>query len=95
MFVVSILSCVILAAVGARLAKAQPWKGAVLAVAYLTVTFGAAMMQVNLLLMLIAGIVAVGVVAGPLGLKGGQTANIALGCLIGYWFPIVAGPAMS
>ena len=66
---VSILACIVLAALGARIAKALPWKGAVSAGAYLAAFFFASLFTDSIILMLAAGIIAVGIISGPMSLK--------------------------
>lgn len=89
LIIASFLTSIVLAAIGARLAGAEPWKGAALGVAYVAATLLTGLFTTSVLLALIAGLVAVGIVAGPLGILSKQSMNIALGCIIGQWAPIL------
>lgn len=94
LFLLSILACIVLAAIGAKLSSAEPWKGAVLGGIYVVVTLAIGTFQISVFLIFIAGVISIAISAGPMALKNRQTANILLGCLIGYWTPIFIMPSV-
>lgn len=85
----SILFSIILGSLGARISGAAPWKGTVLAIAYLAAVSFAGLFTASTFLALITGVIAIGLIAAPMALKSQQSTNIALGCVLGQLAPIL------
>ncbi|MBT2130097.1 hypothetical protein [Aliiroseovarius lamellibrachiae] len=89
LIITAMLSTIILAAIGIRIAGGEPWKGAVLAVAFIFASIGASAVAQNLLLAIIAGAVAIAVLAGAMKIPPKQSGNALLGCIIGQLTPLL------
>lgn len=87
LFIIALLSSVIFAAIGARIAGGEPWKGAVLAVAFIAGTIAASFVAQSLLLFFIAGAVLAAIIAGAMNIPSRQAANALLGCVLGQLVP--------
>lgn len=89
MVIIAMVSAIILAAIGMRIAGGEPWKGAVLAVAFIIGSIGASVVAQSLVLAFIAGAVVASIVAGAMKVPTKQSANALLGCIIGHLVPLV------
>lgn len=87
LLIIATLSSVILAAIGARIAGGEPWKGAVLAVAFIAGTIAASFVAQSLVLFFIAGAVVAAIVAGAMKIPSKHAANALLGCILGQLVP--------
>lgn len=87
LMLISFLTTIVFAAIGARIMGAASWKGAILGLAFTIGIAAAGSFTTNLLLALATGIIAIGVLMNPMGLNTKQATNAGLGCLIGYFVP--------
>ena len=87
MVIIAMVSAIILAAIGMRIAGGEPWKGAVLAAAFIIGSIGASVVAQSLVLAFIAGAVVASIVAGAMKVPAKQSANALLGCVIGHLIP--------
>lgn len=88
MVIITMVSAIILGAIGMRIAGGEPWKGAVLAVVFIIGSIGASVVDQSLVLAFIAGAVAASIVAGAMKVPAKQSANALLGCVIGHLIPL-------
>lgn len=88
MVLIAMISAVVLASLGMRIAGGAPWKGAVLAAAFIGGTIGASLIASSLLLAFVAGAIVASILAGAMKIPNKQSANALLGCVVGHWCPL-------
>jgi len=89
LLIVAMISSIVLAVVGIRIAGGTPWKGAVLALVFSVSTVLFSQFTQGLGLTMLAAAVVSAVLASAMRIPNKQAANALIGCLLGYLSPFL------
>ena len=88
MIAIAMISTITLAAIGMRIAGGEPWRGGVMAIAFIIGSVAASVFAQSLVVALVAGAVVASIAAGAMRVPRKQSANALLGCVIGHLVPL-------